>query len=104
MSEPTFDEPLDEGAFASDFDEPTASEQDKAEAAIPAEEPAVEPNRDAPSRDPARPKKPGFDTYTAMLALSLVATITACVFLALELRRYDWEVQVPATPPVTQSP
>ena len=32
--------------------------------------------------------KPGFDVYTMMLVISLVAVIIACVLLWLELRSY----------------
>ena len=54
---------------------------------------------DSPGRDPERPKKPWFDTYTAMLGFALLATIVACVLLALHLRRYNWELEPPTAMP-----
>jgi hypothetical protein len=36
-------------------------------------------------------QKPRANIYTAMLAVSLVAIIIGCVFLALELGEYDWQ-------------
>ena len=41
--------------------------------------------------------KPKADIYTLLLALSLIAIIIGCIFLVLELGRYDYEVVVDAT-------
>ena len=106
---PTFDDPLDENTSgddvqeADDVQELDATEEIAAEEvdaeeidALPEKEPAAAsqtpPAEPAPRR-PAGPRKPWFDTYTAMLAISLLAIIAACLFLALELRRYDFDIE-----------
>jgi hypothetical protein len=41
-----------------------------------------------PNNTPQLPVRRGFDAYTAMLAVSLLAVTLACVFLYLELAPY----------------
>ena len=44
-------------------------------------------------RDSTKPEGPvaRFDVYTTMLLVSLLAIIVACVLLALEAGRYNWD-------------
>lgn len=37
--------------------------------------------------------EPTPDVYTGLLFVSVAALITGCIFLALELSRYDWTIQ-----------
>ena len=35
-------------------------------------------------------KSPGPDVYVGLLFVSVAALITGCIFLVMELNRYDW--------------
>ena len=45
----------------------------------------------APAEAP-KPKKPGINVYTVMLGIALFAICLACLFLVLELYRYNLEI------------
>ncbi len=89
-------EDLDSDASAKDTDQAASPVEDST-----SDSPDEHTSEPAP-RERATPRKPWFDTYTAMLAFALLATLAASLILVLELRRYDWEIEPPAMPTPSQ--
>jgi hypothetical protein len=79
----------DAAALDAGFDKPIDTEDAAAgeETATPAR----------PER-PRGPKKPWWDVYTSMLALTMLAILLGCVFLLLEWSRYGFETEPPPMP------
>ena len=56
-----------------------------------------------PSDKPDQPRgvfiqRQGMNVYTVMLILSLIAVTIACIFLAVEMSAYDWDVKASDVP------
>jgi hypothetical protein len=90
-------EPLAADASAADdFAAPTADEFAAAsEGEDKLSQTATTPTQ--PER-PRGPKKPWWDIYTSMLAVTLLAIILGCVFLVMEWKRYNFETTPTAIP------
>jgi hypothetical protein len=78
----------------------TDAPADETLAAATAEKEAEGSTAPAQPERPRGPKKPWWDIYTSMLALTLLAIIFGCVFLVMEWSRYNFET----TPPTTSAP
>jgi hypothetical protein len=63
---------------------------------VTAETPAA-PGSARPER-PRGPKLPWWDVYTSMLAVTLLAIILGCVFLAMEWSQYNFQTTPSAIP------
>lgn len=91
---PAQTEPLDADAEAvADSPAPVLEEEKPADDAAETSAAATP----TPQR-PRGPKKPWWDVYTSMLAVTLLAIILGCVALALEWSRYDFQTK-PANVP-----
>ena len=56
-----------------------------------------------PSDKPDQPRgvfiqRQGMNVYTVMLILSLIAVTIACIFLAVEMSAYDWDLKASDVP------
>lgn len=79
-------------AVDASLDAPAAEAEASAEAATETPAAPAEPQR------PRGPKKPWWDIYTSMLALTLLAIVLGCVFLVMEWSRYNFETTPSVTP------